>query len=156
MKTSKITDVMFETKWNDFNIYKMQLANGQAGSILTKTWEPQVGEELTYTYDVEKARFKKVNPNFQGGSAPQGGSKSYSGGGGSKDKLIVRQVALKAAVEFSSGRNLKADQVLQVAEIFNDWVNTSEKPEEAPTPPPSAVREQAPIPVAKDDDDLPF
>ena len=153
MKTSKITDVMFEAKWKDFDIYKLQVANGQSGSILTKTWKPQVGEEFSYTYDVEKSRFKRVTESSY---SPQGASKSYSGGSGSKDKLIVRQVALKAAVEFSAGRNLKADQVLQVAEIFNDWVNTSEQPAEAPTPPPSAVREQAPLPVAKDDDDLPF
>ena len=47
MKSSKITDVMFETKWNDFNIYKLKLANGQSGSILAKSYEPKVGEDLT-------------------------------------------------------------------------------------------------------------
>ena len=152
MKTATIKDVMFESKWNDFNIYKLSLDNGQSGSIFTKTWEPKAGEEFNYTYDVEKSRFKRVNPNsnYTGGG---GGYKPSAGGGGSKDKLIVRQVALKAAVEYSSGMNLKANQVLQVADIFNDWVNQQPKPEET-TPPPAQVREQLSSPTT--DDDLPF
>jgi single-stranded DNA-binding protein len=152
MKTATIKDVMFESKWNDFNIYKLSLDNGQSGSIFTKTWEPKTGEEFNYTYDVEKSRFKRVNPNsnYSGGG---GGYKPSSGGGGSKDKLIVRQVALKAAVEYSAGMNLKANQVLQVADIFNEWVNQQPKPEEA-TPPPAQVREQLSAPAT--DDDLPF
>lgn len=152
MKTATIKDVMFESKWNDFNIYKLSLDNGQSGSIFTKTWEPKTGEEFNYTYDVEKSRFKRVNPNsnYSGGG---GGYKPSSGGGGSKDKLIVRQVALKAAVEYSAGMNLKANQVLQVADIFNEWVNQQPKPEEA-TPPPAQVREQLSAPTT--DDDLPF
>jgi single-stranded DNA-binding protein len=150
MKTATIKDVMFESKWNDFNIYKLSLDNGQSGSIFTKTWEPKAGDEFNYTYDVEKSRFKRVNPNanYSGGG---GSYKPSGGGGGSKDKLIVRQVALKAAVEFSTGMNLKANQVLQVADIFNDWVNQEPKQEEkqeASTPPPAQVREQ--------EDDLPF
>ena len=152
MKTATIKDVMFESKWNDFNIYKLSLDNGQSGSIFTKTWEPKAGEEFNYTYDVEKSRFKRVNPNsnYTGGG---GGYKPSSGGGGSKDKLIVRQVALKAAVEYSAGMSLKANQVLQVADIFNEWVNQQPKPEEA-TPPPAQVREQLSAPST--DDDLPF
>lgn len=152
MKTATIKDVMFESKWNDFNIYKLSLDNGQSGSIFTKTWEPKAGEEFNYTYDVEKSRFKRVNPNsnYTGGG---GGYKPSAGGGGSKDKLIVRQVALKAAVEYAAGMGLKANQVLQVADIFNDWVNQQPKPEEA-TPPPAQVREQLSSPTT--DDDLPF
>lgn len=152
MKTATIKDVMFESKWNDFNIYKLSLDNGQSGSIFTKTWEPKAGEEFNYTYDVEKSRFKRVNPNsnYTGGG---GGYKPSSGGGGSKDKLIVRQVALKAAVEYAAGMGLKANQVLQIADIFNDWVNQQPKPEEA-TPPPAQVREQLSSPTT--DDDLPF
>jgi single-stranded DNA-binding protein len=152
MKTATIKDVMFESKWNDFNIYKLSLDNGQSGSIFTKTWEPKTGEEFNYTYDVEKSRFKRVNPNsnYSGGG---GGYKPSNSGGGSKDKLIVRQVALKAAVEYSAGMNLKANQVLQVADIFNEWVNQQPKPEEA-TPPPAQVREQLSAPTT--DDDLPF
>lgn len=153
MKTATIKDVMFESKWNDFNIYKLSLDNGQSGSIFTKTWEPKAGEEFNYTYDVEKSRFKRVNPNSNYTGGGSGGYKPSAGGGGSKDKLIVRQVALKAAVEYSSGMNLKANQVLQVADIFNEWVNQQPKPEEA-TPPPAQVREQLSAPST--DDDLPF
>ncbi len=146
MKTATIKDVMFESKWNDLNIYKLQLDNGQSGSVFTKTWEPKIGEEFSYTYDVEKSRFKRVNPNsnYSGGG---GGYKPSAGAGGSKDKLIVRQVALKAAVEFSTGMDFKVKQVLQIADIFNDWVNQEQK-QEAPTPAPAQVREQ--------EDDLPF
>lgn len=153
MKTATIKDVMFESKWNDFNIYKLSLDNGQSGSVFTKTWEPKAGEEFNYTYDVEKSRFKRVNPNSNYTGGGSGGYKPSAGGGASKDKLIVRQVALKAAVEYCTGMNLKANQVLQVAEIFNDWVNITPKAEEI-TPPPAEYREQPSAPMS--DDDLPF
>ena len=146
MQTSKIVDVMFDKTWNDLKIYKLKVANGQSGSIFTKTWEPQVGEELTYTYDVEKTRFKRVNPN-----ANYGGGQGYQAkpsGGASKDKLIVRQVALKCAVEFSNGQDYKVKQVLQVADLFNDWVNQKEEPVQSV----SSVRES----VVEKEDDLPF
>lgn len=162
MKTATIKDVMFQKEWNGLQIYKLTMDNGQSGDIFTKSWVPQAGEEMTYTYDVEKSRFKRQNPNYQGGSsAPSTGG--YSGGyksnnGGNKDKLIVRQVALKAAVEFSTGMGLKANQVLQVADIFNDWINITPKAE-APSPSPSQYREQPIAPAQapqEDDDDLPF
>lgn len=148
MKTATIKDVMFETTWNDFKIYKLHLDNGQSGSILTKTWEPKSGEEFNYTYDVEKSRFKRVNPNAGNYSSNPGSYNSSKPSNTSKDKLIVRQVALKAAVEFANGMNLKASQVLQVAEIFNNWVNNDPAKEEVPQPAPASAREQ--------EDDLPF
>ncbi len=158
MTTATIKDVMFQKEWNGMSIYKLTMNNGQSGDIFTKGWEPKVGDDLTYTYDVEKSRIKRQNPNYQGGSAPSGGGykSSYAPKGNSdKDKLIVRQVALKAAVEFSTGMNLKANQVLQVAEIFNDWINIKPK-QEAPAPAPAQYREQ-PAPVqTEQEDDLPF
>ena len=153
MKSSKITDVMFETKWNDFNIYKLKLANGQSGSILAKSYEPKVGEDLTYTYDVEKSRFRRVNPEYSNGIAKSSISQRGYDGGGSKQDLIVRQVALKSAVEFSQGRKFKCEQVLEVAEIFNNWVNQKDtKTPEVKAPSPSAAREK----VLEQADDLPF
>lgn len=151
MKTSKITDALYETKWNDFNIYKLQLANGTSGKILTKSWVPQVGEELNYTYDVEKSRFKRINPEYQ--NKPQGSGNTYQSKGNTQD-MIIRQVALKAAVDFSNGRNLKVDQVLKIADSFNDWVNKKqEAPEVQHQPSPSAAREAV---QQESHDDLPF
>jgi hypothetical protein len=74
----------------------------------------------------------------------------------------VRQVALKAAVEFAAIHNLKAEHTLQAAEMFNTWINAGKKKEEAPAPPqpaPSQYREQPtppPAPQMEEDDDLPF
>jgi hypothetical protein len=157
MTTATIKDVMFQKEWNGMSIYKLTMANGQTGDIFTKGWEPKVGDDLTYTYDVEKSRIKRQNPNYQGGAPSGGGYKSsYSPKGNSdKDKLIVRQVALKAAVEFSTGTNLKANQVLQVAEIFNDWINIKPRIEE-PAPTPAQYREQPAQAQTEQDDDLPF
>jgi len=161
MKTATIKDVMFQKDWNGMNIYKLTMDNGQTGDIFTKGWEPKVGDELTYTYDVEKSRMKRVNPNYQGGSSPQGGYKSsYTpSAGGSKDKLIVRQVALKAAVEFAAIHSLKAEHTLTVADMFNKWINQEEKQAAPSAPAPAQYREQAVTPVApqtEEDDDLPF
>lgn len=161
MTTATIKDVMFQKEWNGMSIYKLTMDNGQTGDIFTKGWEPKAGEELTYSYDVEKSRIKRQNPNYQGGSAPSGGG--YSGGyksnGGSKDKLIVRQVALKAAVDFSTGRELKASQVLQVADIFNIWINAGENEKvTVKEASPAQYREQAPAQptTTLEEDDLPF
>lgn len=160
MKTATIKDVMFQKEWNGMSIYKLTMDNGQTGDIFTKGWEPKAGEELTYTYDVEKSRIKRQNPNYQGGSAPSGGG--YSGGyksSGSKDKLIVRQVALKAAVEFVTGKDIKANQVLQLAEIFNTWINAGENEKvTVKEPAPAQYREQAPPQPTQtpEEDDLPF
>lgn len=167
MTTATIKDVMFQKEWNGLQIYKLTMDNGQTGDIFAKSWEPKVGEELTYTYDVEKSRIKRVNPNFQGGGNSGGGYKPAYGGnkGGSKDELIVRQVALKAAVEFAAIHNLKIEHTLHAAEMFNTWINAGKKKEEAPAPQPapSQYREQAAAPPpapspqpTEEDDDLPF
>lgn len=157
MKTATIQDVMFQKDWNGLNIYKLTMDNGQSGDIFTKGWEPKVGEQLTYTYDVEKSRFKRQNPNYQGGASSGGSYKNnYSPKGNSdKDKLIVRQVALKAAVEFAAIHNLKAEQTLQAAEMFNKWINAEQK-QEAPAPAPAQYREQPTQAQYEQDDDLPF
>lgn len=160
MTTATIKDVMFQKEWNGMSIYKLTMDNAQTGDIFTKGWEPKVGEQLTYTYDVEKSRIKRQNPNYQGGSAPSGGGykSSYAPKGNSdKDKLIVRQVALKAAVEFAAIHTLKAEQTLTVADMFNKWINQEEKQAApAPAPTPAQYREQ-PAPVqTQEEDDLPF
>ena len=145
-------------EWNGLQIYKLTMDNGQTGDIFAKSWEPKVGEEITYTYDVEKSRMKRQNPNFQGAAAPSGYKSNYSSGGGSKDKLIVRQVALKAAVEFAAIHTLKIENTLKVAEIINTWINAEQKQEQDPTPAPAQYREEpAPAPQAQEEnDDLPF
>ena len=108
---------------------------------------------MTYTYDVEKSRFRRVNPEYSNGIAKSSTPQRAYDGGGSKQDLIVRQVALKSAVEFSQGRNYGCDLVLEVAEIFNNWVNQKDtKTPEVKAPSPSAAREK----VLEQDDDLPF
>lgn len=158
MTTATIKDVMFQKEWNGLQIYKLTMDNGQTGDIFAKSWEPKVGEEITYTYDAEKSRMKRQNPNFQGAAAPSGYKSNYSSGGGSKDKLIVRQVALKAAVEFARIHNLKVEHTLQAAEMFNTWINAEQKQEQDPIPAPAQYREApAPAPQAQEEnDDLPF
>ena len=168
MTTATIKDVMFQKEWNGMSIYKLTMDNGQSGDIFTKGWEPKAGDSLTYTYDVEKSRIKRQNPNYQGGgSAPSGGG-GYSGGykgnsGGGKDKLIVRQVALKAAVEFAAIHSLKAEHTLQAAEMFNTWINAGQDEKvtvKETEPAPAQYREQpapASVPMQQEeDDDLPF
>ncbi len=159
MTTATIKDVLFQKEWNGMSIYKLTMSNGQSGDIFTKGWEPQAGQELTYTYDVEKSRIKKQNPNYQGGSSA-GSQRSYSSGGGNKDQLISRQVALKAAVEFAAIHGLKSKETLQAADLFQKWIldGKEEAPAAPAAPAPAQYREQAaPTPIAKEeDDDLPF
>ncbi len=138
--------------------YAVKFENGDSG-LYTSTSENQnkfiKGEQAHYIDEAKQSqsgktwyKIKPANPQYD---APAGTTAPTSSGGGavmSKDVLIVRQTALKAAAEFGTSIDCKTSDVLKMAELFAQWV-LNEKKEEVAAPVAAA-------PVAVADDGLPF
>jgi len=116
---AKIASATPNGMWNAFHKFSVTLDNGASGTVYSKT--PQlrfnVGDEVAYEVN-DKGSMKLDKPQYGGHSAPQ----AQQAGTGSKDELIVRQVALKAAVEYGSSNGSDVNKVLQFAEAFNAWI----------------------------------
>jgi hypothetical protein len=122
---AKITSITPTGQWRDLYKFDVTLDTGEKGTVFGKT--PQlrfgIGDEVAHSIN-EKGTMKLDKPQY-GGGAP-----SYSGGGGqsapaqtgSKDELIVRQVAIKAAVELAASHGLDMNAMFKAAEEINAWI----------------------------------
>jgi len=123
---AKILSIQPTGNWRDLFKFEVSLDNGVTGTVFSKseTFRFTIGQDVAHELN-EKGTLKLQKPEYAGQSysAP---SNSYAPksntGNSSKDELIVRQVALKAAVEFVAAKGGTEAQVLTVAQIFNDWV----------------------------------
>lgn len=112
-------------------MYKFQVAldNGQSGTAYSKqpTLRFQLGDEVAATLN-DRGSLKLESPQYAGQA--QGTNTGYTNqaapAGMSKDELIVRQVALKAGVELGAAQGLDLNQILQHANVFNDWIMRKE------------------------------
>jgi len=89
-------------------------------------------------------------PGARRPSPPTGGTGGSFGRSDGSERLIVRECALKAAVEFFAGRKKDADQVLEVAGEFAQWILSHEcecKPEQQAAG--NSLAEPEPEPVKK-------
>lgn len=166
---NKIQNVVKEGDYQDNAIYLVTFDNGEQRKLFTKSVPPAIGTELEYNVTA-KGNISLALPrdNFGGGGFGQ--KKSFGGGSynnPAKDALIVRQVALKAAVEFAAIHNLKTDDVLKVAVKFNDWMMEETKAEAsnvvssqqnhfAPAAAPAAPVQTNAVSSNATSDDLPF
>jgi hypothetical protein len=122
---AKITSIIPTGQWRELYKFDVTLDTGDKGTVFGKT--PQlrfgIGDEVAHSIN-EKGTMKLDKPQY-GGGAP-----SYSGGGsqsapaqtGSKDELIVRQVAIKAAVELAASHGLDMNAMFKAAEEINAWI----------------------------------
>jgi hypothetical protein len=122
---AKITSIIPTGQWRELYKFDVTLDTGDKGTVFGKT--PQlrfgIGDEVAHSIN-EKGTMKLDKPQY-GGGAP-----SYSGGGsqsapaqtGSKDELIVRQVAIKAAVELAASHGLDPIAMFKAAEEINAWI----------------------------------
>lgn len=124
-----IQNVVKEGDYQDNAIYMITFEDGEQRKLFTKSVPPAIGSVLEYNVTA-KGNLSLAVPR-EGGF--NGGGRSYGGGGykkdPAKDALIVRQVALKSAVEFAAIHSLKTDDVLKVAEKFNTWIMAETKTE---------------------------
>jgi hypothetical protein len=134
MNKSTITNYTPDGQWRDMYKFKVTLQDGTEGTAFAKSenFRFQVGEEVEYVVN-EKGNLRLNKQQFFGNSVGASAPASYekkevpnytpsSQAIFSKDELIIRQVALKAAVDYGKESGLDYQQVLAAAEIFNGWI----------------------------------
>ena len=109
-----------------------------------------VGQEAEY--ELSSTQYgNKIKPVYsQGGYTP-----SYSSGGDDKQKMIVKQSCLKAAVDLLKDKGAKSTDVLKVADSFVEWVLEAKK-EDTTYQTHFSAREEVATNGQATDDGLPF
>ena len=109
-----------------------------------------VGQEVEY--ELSSTQYgNKIKPVYaQGGYTP-----SYSSGGDDKQKMIVKQSCLKAAVDLLKDKGAKSTDVLKVADSFVEWVLEA-KQEDTTYQTHFSAREEVAVNGQATDDGLPF
>jgi len=123
---SKIISITPTGQWQDLFKLEVRFDNGDFGTAFAKSQTPPyaVGDEVEYTKN-EKGTVKIQRPNPYGAStggytpsAPSFASK----GNDDRSASIIRQVALKSAVEYACAAKHDVNTILANAETFNAWM----------------------------------
>lgn len=119
---AKITSIAPTGQWRDLYKFDVTLDTGDKGTVFgkTPTLRFAIGDEVSHTIN-EKGTMKLDKPQYGGGggySAPAAAPAAT----GSKDELIVRQVAIKAAVELAASHGLDMQAMFKAAEEINAWI----------------------------------
>ena len=123
MKTSVIKLIVGCKEWDGGNgtVYyqSLQMENGDKINIGKKK-KLEIGDELTYEIIDTQQEYNKarsVSPNFSQGGGQSNRSKNYD-----TQLLIVRQSSLKSAVDCCKNDSCSPKDIIEIAEIFTDWV----------------------------------
>lgn len=140
MKTAKVVSVSPQGDYqlrDGKTLYKffVSMDNGDSGEYSSVKADQDkfiVGEQVEY--ELTSTQYgNRIKPfyNQSGGFSGGGYSKSsYSSGGEDKQKMIVKQSCLKAAVELLKDKGAKSTDVINVADSFVAWVLESNKKED--------------------------
>ena len=125
MSKSKLTNIQANGNWKDFYKFDVEFEDGTTGTIFKKSSEHrlEIGKEYNYSKN-DKGSIKII---------PEGGgfTTNYTNND-DRQKYIIRQSMLKAAVDFHSGSSRTTSQVIGTAEEFEEWVLNKKKPVEVP------------------------
>jgi hypothetical protein len=139
MNKSTITAYEEAGQWKDMFKFSVTLADGTTGTAFGKSeqFRFQIGEEVEYMLNEKgslrlnkQAHFGKTfsaptpsTPN-QEFSAPQTSKTTpYT-----QQELIIRQVSLKAAVDYGKDAGMEVKHILTTADMFNEWINGNNPP----------------------------
>ena len=117
---SKIISITPTGQWQDLFKLEVRFDNGDFGTAFAKSQTPPyaVGDEVEYTKN-EKGTVKIQRPNsYGGGYTPSASPK----GNDERSASIIRQVALKSAVEYACAAKHDVNTILANAETFNAWM----------------------------------
>ena len=133
MKNSKVTSVQSNGSWEGKYgvMYKFEIGfeNGDVGEYSSKNQEQNkfaIGTNADYEYT--DGKFPKVKPVYIKPDSFNNSFSNSSNDNPDRQKLIVKQSSLKAAVEFDN--KCTVEDVLKNADMFYNWVmginNTSD------------------------------
>lgn len=120
---AKIVSITPKGQWQEFFKLEIRFDNGDFGTAFAKSPTPSygVGDEVEYSKN-EKGTIKIQKPGgWNGGSGGSFATASKSAGD-ERSASIIRQVALKAAVEYGCAASHDVNTILGNAEIFNKWM----------------------------------
>ena len=119
----KITSITPNGQWQEFYKLELRFDNGDFGTAFAKSETPpyKVGDEVEYTKN-EKGTVK-----IQRGDRPAW-TPSAPKANDDRSISIIRQVALKSAVEMSAayvsqGSTIPVEKIFELAEKFNAWMS---------------------------------
>ena len=119
----KITSITPNGQWQEFYKLELRFDNGDFGTAFAKSETPpyKVGDEVEYTTN-EKGTVK-----IQRGDRPAW-TPSAPKANDDRSISIIRQVALKSAVEMSAayvsqGSTIPVEKIFELAEKFNAWMS---------------------------------
>ena len=119
----KITSITPNGQWQEFYKLELRFDNGDFGTAFAKSETPpyKVGDEVEYTKN-EKGTVK-----IQRGDRPAW-TPSTPKSNDDRSISIIRQVALKSAVEMSAayvsqGSTIPVEKIFELAEKFNAWMS---------------------------------
>ena len=122
---AKIVSITPTGQWQDLFKLEIRFDNGDFGTAFAKSQTPsyQVGDEVEYSKN-EKGNIKIQRPNNFGGGFGGGSTSSSSSAPKNDDRSasIIRQVALKAAVEYACAAGHDVNTILANASTFNEWM----------------------------------
>jgi len=146
-------------------LYKFVLSfdNGDTGeysSVKPDQTKFVVGQEAEYELNATQYG-NRIKPVYsQGGGFSGGGYSSggYSSGSDDKQRMIVKQSCLKAAVDLLKDKGAKSTDVLKVADSFVSWVMEEDKKETSYDNHFSSREEKIEVAnaIVNGSDDLPF
>lgn len=114
-------------------LYKffVSMDNGDSGeysSVKADQDKFVVGQEVEY--ELSSTQYgNKIKPVYSQVNSGGGYTPKYSAGGDDKQKMIVKQSCLKAAVDLLKDKGAKSTDVLKVADSFVEWVLEADKQE---------------------------
>ena len=169
MKNAKVVSVSPKGDYqlrDGKTLYKffVSMDNGDSGEYSSVKPDQDkfiVGQEAIY--ELTSTQYgNRIKPVYSQGGGFSGGGYSkgnYSAGSDDKQKLIVKQSCLKAAVDLLKDKGAKSTDVLKVADSFVSWVMEEDKKETSYDNHFSSREEKIQVAnaiVNGQDDDLPF
>ena len=135
MKTAKVVSVTpkgdFAFNGKTFYKFFVSLDNGDSGeynSVKADQDKFIAGSEVEYELTSNQYG-NKIKPVYNGSNSGGGYKPNYQKKDDGRQELIVKQTALKAAVDFLKDKGAKSTDVLKVADAFVEWVLEQPKQE---------------------------
>lgn len=121
---AKIISITPKGQWQEFYKLEIRFDNGDFGTAFAKSPNPsyQIGDEVDYSKN-EKGTIKIQKAGGFGGGNGGSFSNTSKVSGDERSASIIRQVALKAAVEYACAAKHDVNTIIANAEIFNKWMS---------------------------------
>jgi hypothetical protein len=121
---AKIISITPKGQWQEFYKLEVRFDNGDFGTAFAKSPNPsyQIGDEVDYTKN-EKGTIKIQKAGGFGGGSGGSFANTSKVSGDERSASIIRQVALKAAVEYACAAKHDVNTIIANAEIFNKWMS---------------------------------